>query len=292
MHRVSQSLAIASLLLAGCISATASPTGESPTPASDTAAPTPATAGVPGLQLAADKLRSSRMQEPVFLTVPGMDRVMVDNVPYKEGSTMDVYYPPDFDPALPVPAVIFVIGVLDSAAPTPFKEMGQYISWGQLVAASGLIGVTYEVRFDPHVDTQDAITYVWENGPELGINPDRLCLWSCSAHSAMALRILTDSTSEYRDSLACGVFYYGDMMTPNPLPSDVPLFVVEAGQDSAGMNFRMGRFVEEAEEAGAEIEFVTYPDGIHGFEVEQDTDETRDIVKRTLEFLKAHLMTP
>jgi len=170
--------------------------------------------------------------------------------------------------------------------------MGQYISWGQLVAASGLIGVTYEVPSEPRAATQDAITYVWENGPALGINPDRFCVWSCSSHSITALAVLTDTTSDYRDSLACGVIYYGDMITTNPLRSEVPLFIVEAGEDGPGTNRRIDRFVDEAKSAGVEVEFVIYPDGVHGFEVEQNTEETHDIVKRTLEFLAIHLMSP
>jgi len=296
MNRASVFLGIATLaVLASCAPVAPSPATDTPIPATDAALPT-STAPTAGLQLAADKLRLSGLQNPVLFTLPGMDRVMVDNVPYKEGSTLDVYYPPDFDPNVPAPAVIFVFGISDSSALTmagsTFKEMGQYISWGQLVAASGLIGVTYEVTSEPRVDIHDAITYVWENGPALGINPDRFCLWASSSHSIAALGVLTDTTSDYRGSLACGVIYYGDTRTINPLRSDVPLFIVEAGQDSAGTNRRIEEFVDEAKSVGVEVEFVIYPDGLHGFEVEQDTDDTQDIVKRTLEFLATHLMTP
>lgn len=290
-------LGIGSLLfLASCTPVAPSPPTDTPIAVTDTHVLTPTPPQATNLHLAADKLRSSSLQNPVLFTLPGMDRVIVENVPYKEGSTMDLYYPPEFDSSFTTPAVIFVFGISDSSAMamagSTFKEMGQYISWGQLVAASGLIAVTYEVTSEPRVDTDDLITYVWENGPLLGIDPGRFCLWSASSHSIAALEVLTDTTRNYRDSLACGVIYYGETRTRNPLRTDVPLFIVEAGQDSPGGNLRIEEFVDEAKLAGVEVEFVIYHDGVHGFEVEQDTDETHDIVKRTLEFMKAHLMSP
>jgi len=245
---------------------------------------------------AADKLSSSTLQNPVLFTLPGMDQVMVANVPYAHGLTMDVYYPPDFDFTVPKPAVIFVFGIPDDYAVqqvgSSFKEMGQYISWAELVAASGMIAVTYETGRSPFGFGYDPITFLSNNGPWLGVDTDHLCLWSASSHSPTALRIMTDTTRDYRDSLACGVIYYGDTTLTSPLRSDIPLFVVEAGQDDSDANLLIEHFVDQALHAGVQIDFVTYDDGVHGFQTIQDTDETHDIVSRTLDFLRTQILPP
>jgi uncharacterized protein HemY len=41
--------------------------------------------------------------------------------------------------------------------------------------------------------------------------------------------------------------------------------------------------------AEAPVTFVTYPEGVHGFELEQDTPESRQIITQTLDFLQFHL---
>jgi len=281
-------------VLAGCSSPTASTPTQSPVVAADTPAASPTPAHPADFTFAADKLSSSPFQNPVLFTIPGMDQVKIANVTYSGDLTMDLYYPPDFDFNSPKPAVLFVFGVPDEEAilqvGSPFKEMGQYISWSQLVAASGMIAVTYDTGRAPFGATSDPIAYISANGPSLGIDTDRLCLWSGSAHSAAALRIITDTSRPYHSSLACGVFYYGDTILTKTLADDIPLFVVEAGQDTGDTNALIARFVEQAQMAGVAVEFVTYPDGAHGFETKQDTDETHDIVNKTLDFLKTHLL--
>ena len=59
---------------------------------------------------------------------------------------MDVYYPPDSRSESRIPAVVFVSGypdsVIEAMLGSKLKEIGQYISWGRLTAASGLVAIT------------------------------------------------------------------------------------------------------------------------------------------------------
>src|SRR5713226_4781366 len=84
----------------------------------------------------------------VLYTMPGVDAVSVRrDVEYQVTDagalTMDLYYPPDSKSGARTPAVIFVTGFSDVGARKMLgctqKEMGSYISWGQLAAASGLV---------------------------------------------------------------------------------------------------------------------------------------------------------
>ena len=45
----------------------------------------------------------------------------------------------------------------------------------------------------------------------------------------------------------------------------------------------------QAVELGAPVTLITYPEGVHAFDVENDTPESRQIVAQTLDFLQFHL---
>jgi len=244
--------------------------------------------------LASDKRKDTPDQSFVVYTLPEMDQITLANIEYKDGLTMDAYYPLDFDFTQNLPVVIFVNGFVDEEIEKmigcKLKDSGVYISWGQLVAASGMIAIAYET-YDPDVDAHDLINYIQANESWLRIDKDRICLWSSSANLPTALIALTDTSTEYHDSLACAVIYYG--VTPpvyaDDLSADIPLFIVKAGTDDASLNRQLDQFIEKARAANIPLEFVDYEDGIHGFDVWQDTDESREIIKQTLEFMKTHL---
>ena len=256
-------------------------------------------------QLAADKLAANSANEgesvaknPVLFTLPGMEKVTVANIPYKEGLTMDVYYPPGFDFSSPVPAVIFVNGIGDpgliSTYGSKFKEMSIFISWAQLAAASGLIGINYETTSDPLRDTRDLLDFILTDAPWLGLDKDHLCLWSASSNVPVALAVIADKEGEYQKSLSCAVVYYGFDETGKIKlsPSNLPLLVVTAGQDELSTNAGIDRLIAAAKVAGLSVDAIEYKEGVHGFDIKQDTDETRAIVSRTLEFMKEKLTTP
>jgi hypothetical protein len=273
-----------------------------------TACATPPPSHPAHTQLATDKLAANSVEKgaenvarkPVLFTLPSMDQVTVANVPYKEGLTMDIYYPPGFDFSSPVPAVIFVGGIGDpilKSSPTighALKEIGMYISWGQLVAATGLIGINYETTTNPAADTRTLVKFTLANAPWLGVDNDHLCLWSASSNVPVALSVIADKEGEYQQSLSCAVVYYGFDETGKIKlsPSKLPLLVVAAGQDDLSTNTGIDRLVAAAKVSGFPVELIEYKEGVHAFDIFQDTDETRAIVSRTLEFMKEKLTVP
>ena len=68
-----------------------------------------------------------------------------------------------------------------------------------------------------------------------------------------------------------------------PLP---PMFVARAGLDDASLNAGLDRFVQLALKNNASIEVLNHATGHHGFDIEDNNDRSREILKRTLEFLK------
>jgi dienelactone hydrolase len=68
-----------------------------------------------------------------------------------------------------------------------------------------------------------------------------------------------------------------------------PLLLARAGLDRPVFNEAMDRFAAEAIHRGAAVDLLTHPRGQHGFDVLDDDDRSREIIARTLAFMRWHL---
>src|ERR1044072_4762712 len=129
---------------------------------------------------------------PVVYRVPDMEKVTVKtNLKYTNVDNphllMDVYTPPGLSKGERRPAVLFIHG--GAGAEAKAKDWGIYVSWGRLVAASGMVGVTFTHRLgypepflqESAADVDAAITYVRANADTLGVDRARICLAAYSA---------------------------------------------------------------------------------------------------------------
>jgi dienelactone hydrolase len=259
--------------------------------------------------------------ETVVFEVDGMADVDVrSDLVYKtvggRDLLFDLYRPRSCDRALPV--VVFVHGDGPPEVLADAKDWGQYTSWGRLVAASGLAGVTFNHRStlggielrEAASDVDDLISRVREAADELGVDPNRLCIWTCSAGGPIGMRAALRGDEHVR----CAVCFYGmldlrhlrDQM-PEAVADEVleefspvchlarggngvpPLLVARAGLDRPAFNEAIDRFASEAVQRGATVDLLTHPGGRHGFDVLDDDDRSREIVARTLAFMTWHL---
>ena len=138
------------------------------------------------------------------LSVPGMQDVEVrSDIPCQTHGganlSLDVYLPSGSSRASP--AVIFVAGYGDQGLShlvgLRLKEWGCYVSWGQLVAASGLVGITYSCS-DPLADATEVLSFVRQNAADLGVDPARIGIWATSGNGPTALSLLTNGPSGLR----------------------------------------------------------------------------------------------
>ena len=89
----------------------------------------------------------------IFYSVPGMDKIRpLRDLTYKHAGNdelkLDVYQPRNLPRKARRPAIIFIHGgALPPNLRTKPKEWGAYVSFGQLAAASGFVGVTFNHRF-------------------------------------------------------------------------------------------------------------------------------------------------
>lgn len=258
---------------------------------------------------------------PVVYRVPNMNRVIV-KTDLKYTTTedpnllMDVYLPPRLAKGERRPAVVFIHG--GAAAQFKPKDWGIYKSWGRLVAASGMIAVTFTHRLgypkpllaEAASDVTAAISYVRANADSLNIDKDRLCLAAYSAGGPM----LSLGMRDRPDYVRCLVAFYAllDIQQSEPhrtnessdmvkrfspityLANDAgklaPMFIARAGLDEVPtLNDSIDRFVREALSKNASIIVFNHPQGVHGFDNQTDDERSREIIRSAIDFMKLHL---
>lgn len=222
---------------------------------------------------------------------PDAERVEVRrDVTYKTAGgaalRMDVYTPPSAKPSDRFPAVVFVNGFGDAPGRPRLKTWGQYNDWPRLVAARGMVGVTYEARpQSEYPDLASLFEHLRANAAALGIDENRFGLWSCSGNVLLGLPVALDETRKY---LRAAVFLYGPM-ADHPSRTDLPMFVARAGYDNPQMNQSIDVFMRAALEDDVPVTFVNYVEGQHAFDLVDDTERSRDVVRQTIEFLRFNL---
>ena len=262
--------------------------------------------------------RADIARRPLVLRLPGMTEVVVErNVPYRDGEDglFDVYRAPDASAAAVRPAVIFVVGNPDAGARRfvgcALSEMESYVTWARLLAVSGFVAVTY-TNADPPKDVRRVIDHVRANAASLGVDPERIGIWSCSGNAPNALGVLMD----HRDTVRCALLYYPYMLdidgstavaeaaamyrftntaagrSFDELPP-LPLCLVRAGHDAMHrLNEALDRFVAQAVKADRPLTLINAAGAPHAFDIMTDADASRAVIRQSVAFLRVHLLEP
>jgi dienelactone hydrolase len=260
------------------------------------------------------------VQKRLVYQAPAMKDVSRSRgIPYdsESGSSLklDIYFPPHSDRGHKLPLVILISGYPDSAIKKFYgvnqKDLGLFDSWAELIAASGMIAVRYESERSAG-ETDRAIAFLRKNAGAFGIDPERIALFGCSANTLTAQSMMQDPVP----GIKCAVFYYPILATPDGRDTDIiaasakrfgfywdglkkmgqiskniPLFVVSVGKEShPEVKDTTDHFVREAMSLGIPLTYIHYAGGQHDFDVMDDTEEARSIIRQTVDFLKTHLM--
>lgn len=230
--------------------------------------------------------------------------------------TMDIYYPPDSKREDRMPVIIYVNGYPDARIQEFYgcklKDMGQYVSWGQLTAASGILAITYTTSMEPALDIHALLQHIRLKAPTLGIDENRIGLWACSGNVPIAFSSLMN---ENRDYLKCAVLCYGFMLDleksthvadaarqwgfANPcsgksvshLSQGIPIFIARAGKDEMShLNDTIDDFLNAALRNNLPITFVNHSEAPHAFDLMHDNETTREIIRQILAFMQFYLL--
>lgn len=256
-------------------------------------------------------------QKPIFYQIPEMkDVVCHKGEIYYSADNMDleadIYTPPGLSRSSKLPLVILTNNYPETFwnnSSVTFKDWQMIISWSKLIAASGMVAVAYQTNYSPS-EADSLISYLSRNAAKFNIDINRMAVFGCSAN-ALAAQSLTQN-DEY--DIKCAIYYYGVLLTPDQkyyaeldtissygfyfsglrkiskIPKNIPLMVVRAGMDQYPIiNEAMDHFVAEAIRSNAQLTFINYSEGQHDFDVLDDTEESRLIIRQTVDFLTTHL---
>jgi acetyl esterase/lipase len=257
----------------------------------------------------------------IVFAVEGMARVVVRrNLTYRtvDGRSlpMDVYIPPGLPAGARRPAVVFIHGGPISPEMVP-TEWGVYRSYGELAGASGLVGITFRHRLQALADygksAEDVnalLEHVRANAATYHVDPDRIALWAFSGGGGLLGVAFQGRTPFVR----CVASYYAILdlrgpagSGPDGVPEAVarelspvalvaqgggpfpPTLIARAGLDNPRINQSVDDFVRAAVASGVSLDLLTLPQGQHGFDVLDDTPRSREVIERTVTFLRANL---
>jgi hypothetical protein len=249
-------------------------------------------------------------KKTIVLRLPEMDAVTVHRdetyLADDEGPLlMDVYTPANAN-STPPPVVVIAIGYPDPQG--LFRRFGWHVSWARLLAASGVAAVIYGNR-RPAADVHAVLKYVRDHAGTLGLDAGRIGLLACSGHGPVALSVLMQDPA-----VLCAAFLYaftmdldgaGDVAnaareygcidacagkSAADLPAGMPLLFARAGRDQfAGLNDAMDALMTAGLARNLPVSMVNHPHGVHGFDLEEDSEASRGIIRQVLSFLRLHL---
>ena len=258
----------------------------------------------------AERVSKSR----VVYTMPGMESVHVTrDVPFTGADggplAMDVYSAATKDDERRA-AVVLVGGYPDPGfervVGCRFKEMGSTVSWAQLIAASGLAAIAYTNR-QPEADLHALLDHLASHAGDFGIDQQGFGVWASSGNAPLALSLsmrgrerrprctalLYPYLMDLGDATAVGTasatFHFANPCTGHTLgdlADDVPILLARAGQDQMPqLNASLDQFAAAALGANLPLTLINHPAGVHGFDLYEDSDASRRIVRAILGFL-------
>lgn len=209
---------------------------------------------------------------------------------------MNIYAPASLSGDARAPAVFFVHGGPIPADFTPPTQWGVFVSYGELAAASGLVGVTFNHRLfaltdyeRSQADVAAAIEHVRSHAAELNVDADRIALWCFSGGGPLMTPMLRDRPDYVRCLLAFYAYLQPAEAQIRSKGGGVPIFVARAGLDQPMINETIDRFVQEALAGNATLDLMNHPAGRHGFDILDDDERSREIIARAVAFAQAHV---
>jgi acetyl esterase/lipase len=270
---------------------------------------------------AAELTPEQLFRAPVVYRLSGMDAVRVrQDLIYEKADGVelraDVYLPASSGT---FPVVVFLHGGFPEGLDISPKSSGQYTSWGRLVAASGMAGVTFNHRLriggsgavhlaDAGSDVRSLLAWLRGSAAQLSLDPRRIAVFAVSAGGPLLTSALGDP------GLRCVVDYYGfldvrghdwfakaiaetpgiswslteELERGRTLP---PIFVARAGLDRVPqMKETIDRFVARALATNVELTLANHPAGQHAFDLQNDDPRSKEIIRSTLAFLRFQLL--
>jgi acetyl esterase/lipase len=188
--------------------------------------------------------------------------------------------------------------------------------YAALLAACGVITIVFDHRlhgpteyFTARGDVVALLEHVRTHAESYDVDPDRLVLWAFAGSGPLLTVALNP-----RQPCICGLIAYYcmlDFATPANVGAqapreiletlspakqlrrhgcEMPVLVVRAGRDDPAVNRTVETFMEAALSSEVPVELLNHPAGALSFDVRNDDARSREIIARTLEFIRARTL--
>lgn len=202
-----------------------------------------------------------------------------------EHADFDLYLP-DADGARP--AVVFVPGPMPADYPVRPRKWPMFTGYGRLLAGRGLAAAVVNLPYHSPTrwaEVSEALPGVVEAvRGHAGVDGERVALWAMSGGGLLVGGWLADSPPWLR-CLALTYPLLGDV-TPRP---GRPVVLTRVGQEQPRLQATVDRFLTQADETGTAVHVIDVPNGHHGFDVADHTDESRQAVLAAVDYVAANL---
>jgi acetyl esterase/lipase len=173
-------------------------------------------------------------------------------------------------------------------------DWGLFQSLARMLAASGIVAVMFNHRFFSPESVSTATNDIEDL--LLHLRFERVCLWAFSGGGPLLARFLRSTPA----SLRCVIAYYAALnaSTSEFSAADAiqensgwipPILIARAGLDMPQLNETIDRFVGVALNKNANLDVMNHAAGRHGFDFRDDNERTREILARTVQFIRTHL---
>ena len=228
----------------------------------------------------------------VVYDTPETRRVAVKSgVTYlKSGATdlqIDIYSPPGAKQSDKLPAVIFLNAIGDRPD-NKVKSWAIYSSWPRLVAAHGMIGISMDADGTRIQDSLKGLfAFLESDGAKYGIDATRLGVYAASANvTQSSIYLMGEGASK---GIKAAALYYGGA-PQGAIRKDLPvLFILAEGDLAGGLGQQAVPLWQRVTESRAPWTMVFASRQPHAFDAFEDSDESRRLVKQTIDFWKTHL---
>jgi dienelactone hydrolase len=232
------------------------------------------------------------MSDDLYMTLGPHEMPFVldvsDSGTVTEHAGFDVYRPKDAEG--PLPAAIIVPGPVPELVPFRPYRWPLFAGYGRLMASRGVVGVVLNLPYHNVTDAvrvSETMAGVVESVRGLDeVDGDRVALWGVSGGAL----VLGTWFAESPPWLRCLAMTYPLLGAPTErLRPGRPLVVTRVGQEQPDMQAEVDRFLSHAVANGVAVQVIDVPNGHHGFDIADHTDESRKAVRQAEELVVGYL---
>jgi acetyl esterase/lipase len=226
----------------------------------------------------------------------------VEAVAPERHGQVDLYLPLAMEPR---PAIVLVHGgpLPSDLSPTP-RNWPVYRGYASHAVARGVVGVTVDHRLHDIADYPAAAANVAAavdtTRTDARVDADRIAIWFFSGGGLL----LADWLMVPPSWLRCVAASYpllaplsGWAVDPRFRPAEavdragtLPVVLTRAGRERAPITETVDAFVKAARRSHVQLQIIDVPNGHHGFDVRDHTDESRRAVTMAFDAILARLL--